>query len=233
MVVEDLHDMHVPAWLLRILISYLTERTMTLSYNGITSTVRYLPGSTPQCAFLGVFLFIVKYNGAALRPIVPRITLPCRSMLSKCKLTTCQTNPKESHAIYVDDHSEAINLQEQLTKDPIQRQYPLNFHERTQHVLSPESSLLQKKLLKDEEFSVENLLKINKSKSKIIIFNSSKKYAFPPEYSFSNGEILEVVDSTCLLDVTISANLRWEANTKNIQKKAMAKMWLMRKSIES
>ena len=29
MVIEDLFDMHVPSWLLRILISYLTDRTMT------------------------------------------------------------------------------------------------------------------------------------------------------------------------------------------------------------
>ena len=33
LVIEDLHDMHVPSWLLHILISYLTNRSMTLSYH--------------------------------------------------------------------------------------------------------------------------------------------------------------------------------------------------------
>ena len=52
MVIEDLFDMHVPPWLLLILISYLTQRTMVLSYNGATSSPRDLPGSSPQGALL-------------------------------------------------------------------------------------------------------------------------------------------------------------------------------------
>ena len=70
MVIEDLYDMHVPAWLLLILISYLTERSMILTYAAASSSPRDLPGSSPQGAFLGIFFFIVKYNGAALRPII-------------------------------------------------------------------------------------------------------------------------------------------------------------------
>ena len=67
--------MHVPPWLLLILISYLTQRTMVLSYNGATSSPRDLPGSSPQGAFLGIFFFVVKYNGVSLRAIIPRLIL--------------------------------------------------------------------------------------------------------------------------------------------------------------
>ena len=34
LVIEDLYNMHVPIWLLLILISYLTERSMVLNYKG-------------------------------------------------------------------------------------------------------------------------------------------------------------------------------------------------------
>ena len=48
MVIEDLFDMHVPPWLLLILSSYLTKRSMIMYYNGETSSPRDLPGSSPQ-----------------------------------------------------------------------------------------------------------------------------------------------------------------------------------------
>ena len=55
MVMEDLYDMHVPPWLLLILTSYPTGRSMILTYKGASSSPRSLPGSSPQGAFLGIF----------------------------------------------------------------------------------------------------------------------------------------------------------------------------------
>ena len=78
LVIEDLYDMHVPPWLLKILISYLKQRSMVLTFHGATSSPRNLPGSSPQGAFLGIFLFIVKFNGASLRQSIPRINLAVR-----------------------------------------------------------------------------------------------------------------------------------------------------------
>ena len=54
LVIQDLYDMHIPAWLLRIIASYLSGRSMFLSYNGCKSSVKMLPGGGPQGAFLGV-----------------------------------------------------------------------------------------------------------------------------------------------------------------------------------
>ena len=130
--------MHVPSWLLLILISYLTKRTMALSYKGQTSSPRDLPGSSPQGAFLGIFFFIVKYNGVALRPQIPRILFntECKFKLEKCTTEQCVKHAKDMHVIYIDDLSEAeaIDLKKQLVKDPLQRPFPLNYPERTQHV---------------------------------------------------------------------------------------------------
>ena len=57
LVIEDLYDMHVPPWLLLILSSYLTERSMIITYNGASSSSKSLPGSSLQGAFLGIFFF--------------------------------------------------------------------------------------------------------------------------------------------------------------------------------
>ena len=68
LVVQDLYDMHTPPWLLRIIVSYLSNRSMILNYNGAVSAIYNLPGGCPQGAFLGGLVFIIKFNGAFLRP---------------------------------------------------------------------------------------------------------------------------------------------------------------------
>ena len=93
------------------------------------------------------------------------------------------------HALFIDDLSkaEAINLNKQLMSDPVQRPYPLNYHERTKHIL--QSSTLQEDLMKIEQFTVKNQMKINEQKSKIMIFNMSKGLDFPQNFHFKVGKI--------------------------------------------
>ena len=133
------------------------------------------------------------------------------------------------HALFIDDSSEAeaINLKKQLINNPAQRPYPLNYHERTQHILP--TSKLQQKLNTIEEFTKNNQMKINESKSKIMIFNKSKKWDFPPEFSFQNGEILECLEETKLLGIQLHSSLKWTSNTAAIYKKSMTRMWLLRR----
>ena len=178
MVIEDLFDMHVPPWLLLILTSYLTERSMILTYAGATSSPKDLPGSSPQGAFLGIFFFVVKYNAASLRPNIPRIIWNDRCNLTRrrCTVPGCEKHSKDMHALYIDDLSEAegVNLKKQLLNDPVIRPYPLNRHKRTKYILSA-GSILQKNLNRIENFTSTNLMKINEKKSKVMIFNKSKK----------------------------------------------------------
>ena len=105
MVIEDLYNMHVPIWLLLILSSYLTNRSMILTYKGASSSPRSLPGSSPQGAFLGIFFFVIKYNAAALRPRVPRLTMlsQCMKSLARCKKPDCETHTKDEHALFIHD----------------------------------------------------------------------------------------------------------------------------------
>ena len=129
LVIEDLAAMHVPGWLLLILISYLTERSMYMRYRGASSSRRMLPGSTPQGALLGILLFIIKFNGALLRPLIPR--------------------PSSLSLKYIDDLSllTAINLKLSLVADPVDRPRPFTFHERTQQILKTEDNYMQDDLI--------------------------------------------------------------------------------------
>ena len=72
LLIGDLFDMHTQAWLLRILISYLSNRSMYLTYDSAQSSQKLLHGGGPQGAYLGGILFMLKYNGAFLRPPIPR-----------------------------------------------------------------------------------------------------------------------------------------------------------------
>ena len=205
---------------------------MILTYKGAASSPRSLPGSSPQGAFLGIFFFVVKYNAASLRPNIPRITFTttCKAKYKTCKLVGCVKHAKDMHALYIDDLSEleAIELKKQLISDPVERPYPLNYHERTRQVL-PAGSILQKNLDKIELFTENNKMKINAGKSKVMIFNKSRKNDFPPELAFKDGAILECLEETKLLGINLQSDLKWNSNTQAICLKAMGKMWLLRR----
>ena len=121
LVIQDLHDMHTPPWLLNILVSYLSNRYMLLDYNGKQSKRKRLPGGGPQGANLGGLIFIVKYNGAFLRPPIPR------------GVGTPASKSKAKSVKFIDDGSVAVslNLKSTLVPDTRLKAKPLNFEERT------------------------------------------------------------------------------------------------------
>ena len=209
--------MHAPGWLLAILFSYLSGRSMTMTYGKSTSTHRWLPGSTPQGALLGGLIFIVKYNGACLRPRIPRILLSLSQFIS---------------VKFVDDHSSAvrINLKLCLSKDPVDRPKPLNFHERTEHILMPHTNVLQSTLNDLHKFTVDNLMKINISKTNIMLFNTSRKFDFPPELRLpGSAQYLNVIENTKLLGVKLTTDLRWSDHTSYLCKNAASRFWMLRR----
>jgi hypothetical protein len=219
LVIQDLYDMHTPSWLLNIIASYLSNRSMILKYNGKHSSKKLLPGGGPQGAYLGGIIFIVKYNGAFLRPPVPR------------NLIGPVTKSKSEKVKYVDDGTVAvsINLKDSLIPDPVKRQQPLNYHERTCQVLPAQNNLLQFYLDDTENFTIENQMKINAKKTKVISFNKSRKFDFPPEVQFSDDQKLSVISEMKLVGVIISDNLKWQKNTDYICLKASQKLWTLRR----
>ena len=184
---------------------------MFMRYKGATSSRKMLPGSSPQGAFLGILLFIIIFNGALLRPAVPR--------------------PHSLNLKYVDDLSmlAAINLR-CLSVDLISRQKPLKFNERTQQVLTSERNNLQEDLNTLNTFVSEKLMKIKESKTQIMKFNFTRNSDFPPELiidGFQNN--LQVVEKSKLLGIVISNDLKWRENTREICRKAYRRMWALRR----
>ena len=158
LVIQDLFDMHTPAWLLKILVSYLSNRSMTLKFRGTESSLKPLPGGGPQGAYLGGIIFIVKYNGAFLRPPVPRNILG--PILES----------KSESAKFVDDGSIAVNvnLKTCLIPAPSNQlgagiELPLSYHERTSQVLPSDNNLLQYFLEDTEKFTtvIRKILQLN------------------------------------------------------------------------
>ena len=210
--------MKTPPWLLNIILSYLSNRSMILEYGGKQSTRKMLPGGGPQGAFLGGLIFIIKYNGAFLRPPVPRnVGGPVSK--SKCEKVK-----------FVDDGTVAVglNLKDCLEIEQIDRQKPLNYRERTNHVVPAQNNLLQAYLKDTQRYAIENKMIINKKKTQVMIFNKSRKCDFPPKIKFDDGEQLEVIPETKLLGVIISEDLSWHRNTNYICKQAREKLWILR-----
>ena len=64
--------MKCPAWLLKIILSYLKDRFLILTLNGFSSSPKPMPGGSPAGTLLGGLIFILKFNGALLRPKIQR-----------------------------------------------------------------------------------------------------------------------------------------------------------------
>ena len=107
-----------------------------MRYKGATSTRRLLPGSTPQGAFLGILLFIIIFNGAGLRPAIPRPSWPFFSKKAN--------DPAAIKLKFIDDLSVAarVNLEKDLVDD-FGRPKPLTFEERFETKLSDDKNILQ------------------------------------------------------------------------------------------
>ena len=120
---------------------------------------------------------------------------------------------------YVDDQTqgEVVRLDSDLSLFLDQRA-PRLFHDRHRHTLPPDQSLLQTRLNQIDEYTKVHQLKIKKDKTKIMSFNFSKKYDFLPKMSIGENK-LEVVQSTKLLGVILSSDLKWNQHTEYITKK--------------
>ena len=224
LVIQDLHDMKVPAWLLKILISYLTERTMVIKFRGATSTVRSLPGSSPQGVFLGCFFFLIKFNGAFLRPDIPR-PFPKPVPLIDSKSSSCTVK-------YIDDASQAraINLRKALIQiDTSDRPRPLEFHEHTGYILDAQLNQLQQDLDDLKAFTDKNLMVINEKKTQILCFNFRTSLQFPPIFTVGESAPLDIVKEAKLLGIIISDDLKWSSHVEYMCKKASKKIWLIRR----
>ena len=173
--------MCTPGWILRIICSYLTERNMILKFRGVESSRFFLSGSCPQGVFLSVLLFLVTFNGAFLRPRIPRGFLKCKRCRNNSFSVCLHVKEESFTGKFLDDTSQmrAIDLKADLVTNE-NLTLPANYHERTGHVLDPTKNELQNDIDGFEEFTKSKNLQINPKKSSLMLFNLSSSLDFQP-----------------------------------------------------
>ena len=136
------------------------------------------------------------------------------------------------HMKYIDDLSlaEAVNLREVLVENP-HPSHPLQYHDRTHHLLPTGRLQLQAELHHLEEYSRTHQMQINTHKTKVMIFNPAHIYDGTPKLTLSDmgDQYLEVVEKFKLLGVVIRSDLKWQDNTDYICQKGYARLWLIRR----
>jgi hypothetical protein len=218
LVIDDLHAMGVPGWLLAIICSYLTGRSLVLTHQGAASSERSLPGGFGAGTWLGGFLFVIKINGALLRPPVPRPLTGNHAM----------------HVKYVDDTTQlaSINLKSSLMPDPVDRPRPLNYHERHQTVIRPEENILQQEVDRFQEWTARNKMVINQGKCFSMLFSRSNKHDFPPEIAMGGASFIEEKKTLRMLGVMVQSDLRWGTQCAEMVKRASKTTWVLRRMRE-
>ena len=231
-----LSDLNIPTCALKLIISYLSNRSMVTTFNGVVSSCQQLCGGGPQGSLLIVLLFCLQVNkagepcprvddnpaqpleyfGPQLQPSFSDEKKPCHSE----GLTTKK--------IYIDDLSilESIDLRKLLIPIGVDIIGPQNYHERCGLFLPVHNSILQHKLEDMQQFTNQNLMMINKKKTVIMPFNFSRNYDFIPRLNFPGDEVpLDVTYETKLLGVIIRSDLSFSSHVDNITKSAKACMW--------
>ena len=232
-IVTILSDLNIPTCALRLITSYLSNRKMCVKFNGATSLEQPIPGGGPQGGLLTVLLFDLQVNLAGAPCPIPR-QLPLGVLGPEPEpqhhevLPPCHQKPKILKKKYVDDLSmlEKIDLKSSLKlANPIIG--PPNYHEIPGLFLPPNMSILQHQLEDLVTYTHKNGMKINMKKTKIMIFNFSKKFDFLPQLSFPGSDPLEVIYSTKLLGVTLTSNLSWAEHVNELSRQATKKLWIL------
>ena len=230
-IITILSDLNIPTCALRIIISYLSNRSLCIRYHGAVSSDRDMPGGGPQGTLLIVLLFILQVNLAgAPCPVLPTLPpgVPGPEPESKAQPKPCANIENTENKKFVDDLTllEVINLKGSLiAKEPFIG--PPNFHERHGLCLPPEKTILQHKLEDLLRFTTDNEMKINAKKTNIIPFNFTKSMDFIPELSFPGGKQLDVVYQTKLVGVVVDSSLSWWPHIEYTVSNATKKLWLL------
>ena len=116
--------------------------------------------------------------------------------------------------------AESVDLKSSLKLIPAeQRQLPDNFNKRTGHMQPLENSLVIKQLKDTESYATNNFMKINYSKTQLMLFNPCWSIDFLPEMSMENHD-LEIVSEKKLLELIVRSDLKWTTNTTNFVNRA-------------
>ena len=139
---------------------------------------------------------------------------------------------EQTKAKWVDDLTEVkhINMKEdteKVSEEMLKR--PLQKHARTEHRIKNHMNRMHEEVALLYERAEQNYMKVNCSKTKVMLFNSAIKTDFEPLVATPNGEHLDYVSETKLLGTILTEDLKTIKNTKHMVTKAYKRMWLLRR----
>ena len=195
--------------LIPVLVNYLQDRTMTVKWNGVTSSERKLNGGGPQGATFGLWEYLAQSNNSA----------DCVDPKHRFKFVDDLTILEKVNLLLVGLASH--NCHSSVPSDvPVHNQIIPGEHLKSQEYLQ-----------KIKEWTEQQKMVLNEKKTKIMVFNFTDHYKFTTRLAL-NEKNLEIVDEAKLLGVIITDDLKWDRNTEYLVKKAYARMELLRKVSE-
>jgi hypothetical protein len=225
-VITRISDMGCPGWLTKILVSYLSGRTLQIRWQDKISRKLPLNSGSGQGTILGLLFFVVIFNGAGPKPAVEALGVAITQTRRKRKPL------KAGKKKWVDDCTLTahVRLSENLVPDPGPAVIgPAQYHCRTGQTLPPDRNEMQYMLDSLSEYCRQSKLKINQEKSKAMLFNRAKKHDFSPKLSLLPGQELEVVEELKLVGYQLRSDMRTISNTEYIVKRAWKRMWVVRR----
>ena len=195
--------------LLPLVCNYFEDRKMVVRWKNVTSQEYDLPSSTPQGSSFGIAEFISISNDNA------------RSV------------PDEDRFSYMDDLSilEIINLLNiGIASHNSRMQVSSNIPSHNQ-IIPPEHLQTQNYLNDITRWTEEKQMKLNESKTKVMIINNSRMYQFSTTLHL-NEKPLQIVDQMKTLGVILSNDMKWDKNTQHIVRQANISMRLLHKACQ-
>ena len=202
--IQKFIKMGVRPALIPILISYLSERRMRVKFNGEISEEHQLVGGGPQGTLLGGLEYLVQSNDNA----------DCVDQEDRFK--------------YVDD----LSILEVLFLTGILIDYDCLNHVPSdigvdQQFLPPEKFDTQGTLNQISRWTDNNLMQINVSKTKYMLFTRSRSnFATRLKVNTTN---IDQIKETKVVGVWLTDDLTWDKNTKEIIRKAFSRMSMLTK----
>ena len=126
--------------------------------------------------------------------------------------------------------AEAINVKEKLVSVPKSvRPMPDTYHARTGLALPKEQSAIYQQQ-HEAKYADNNGMKLNRKKTKLMLFNTCKNCDFMPDFSVDGHQIeVEVEEEIKLLGLYIRSDLKWSTNRKQMVAKGYKRTLMLRR----
>ena len=190
--------------LIPVLVSYLSDREMQVKYKGSLSETHHLPGGGPQGTMIGLIEYMIQSNDNA----------------------DC-VNPSDRFK-FVDD----LTLLELVSISQCLSEYKFTDHVASDigighDFLDPDTLRTQMNLDWIADWTKNNLMKLNEKKTNYMIF-SRAEYELTTRLNV-NSELIERTKAAKIVGVWLTEDLKWAKNTKEMCKKAYARMTMITK----